>query len=101
MASQVIAVYQESSGTPPWQGTTAAITPAPAGMGIPTKYFFPGLPGFDGCGFVVMLKRARRLAPAIKNKNAAIAPSCVSLMLQSANGTGGIGIRWKPQVQAN
>ena len=44
------------------------MTPAPAGMGIPTKYFFPGRPGFEGWGLVVILKRARRLAPAIKKQ---------------------------------
>src|ERR1700739_984545 len=91
---QVSAVHQEAIGSPSEKCTTAAITPAPAGIGIPTKYFFPGRPGLEGCGLVVMLKRARRLAPAIRNRKLAIAPSWVSLMLQSwfqsVSATGGI-----------
>src|SRR5579872_5808605 len=47
---------------------------------MPTKYFLPGRPGFDGCGLLVILKRASRLAPAIRNRKLAMAPSCVSLM---------------------
>src|SRR4029077_12182633 len=74
-----MAVHQDMTGSPTERWTTAAMTPAPAGMGIPTKYFFPGRPGFDGCGFDVMLKRARRLAPAIRNKKLAMAPNCASL----------------------
>src|ERR1700680_1744572 len=94
MASQVNAVYHDSRGSPAVKCTTAAITPAPAGMGMPTKYFFPGRQGFEGCGLVVMLKRARRLAPGIRKRKLAMAPSCVSLICQlwdqSVSRTGGI-----------
>src|SRR6266481_7824477 len=76
--SQVSAVYQDVIGSPAAKCTTAAITPAPAGIGMPTKYFFPGRPGLEGCGFVVMLKRARRLAPAMRKAKQAIEPSCVA-----------------------
>src|SRR5437588_6641116 len=81
--SQETAVHQYAIVSPPEKCTTAAITPAPAGIGMPTKYFFPGRPGFDGCGLVVMLKRANRLAPAIKNKKLAMAPSCTNLATSS------------------
>src|SRR5579863_10708122 len=90
MAIQVSAVYQDSNGSPPEKCTTAAITPAPAGIGMPTKYFLPGRPGFEGCGLLVILNRARRLAPAIKNKKLAIAPNCVSLTCHSVSSTVGI-----------
>src|SRR5580658_7399035 len=92
MSIQVMQLHKEEIGSPPEKCTTAAITPAPAGIGMPTKYFFPGRPGFEGCGLLVMLKRARRLAPAIRNKNAAIAPNWVSLMFHShsLSVTGGI-----------
>ena len=63
-------LHQEPSGSPAEKWTTAAITPAPAGIGMPTKYFLPGRPGLDGWGLVVMLKRARRLAPAIRKAKA-------------------------------
>src|SRR5258708_28955248 len=88
--NQVSAVYQDVIGSPAAKCTTAAITPAPAGIGMPTKYFFPGRPGLEGCGFEVMLNRARRLAPAIRNKKLAIAPNCVSLIFHSVSATGGI-----------
>src|SRR5258707_1752698 len=87
---QVSAVHQEVMGSPMEKCPTAAITPAPAGMGMPTKYFLPGRPGFDGCGLLVMLNRARRLAPAIRNKKQAIAPNWASLMFHSVRATGGI-----------
>src|SRR5580698_10108093 len=92
MSIQVMQLHSEEIGSPPEKCTTAATTPAPAGMGIPTKYFFPGRPGFEGCGLVAMLKRARRLAPAIRNRKAAIAPNWVILMFQfhSVSATGGI-----------
>src|SRR5216684_2707086 len=90
MATQDKAVYQERIGSPSWKCTIAAITPAPAGIGIPTKYFLPGRPGLDGCGLEVMLKRARRLAPATKNRKHAMPPSCVSLMCQAVSTTGGM-----------
>ena len=80
---QVIAVHQEVMGSPSEKCTTAAMTPAPAGIGMPTKYFFPGRPGFEGCGLLVMLKRAKRLAPAIRNRKLAMAPNCKSLLYNS------------------
>src|ERR1700689_3382661 len=92
IAIHTMEVHKAATGSPAEKWTTAAITPAPAGIGMPTKYFFPGRPGFDGCGFVVMLKRARRLAPAIRNRKAAIAPNWVSLMFHShsVSATGGM-----------
>src|ERR1700691_1563845 len=80
---QVMQLHSEEIGSPSEKCTTAAMTPAPAGMGMPTKYFFPGRPGFEGCGLEVMLKRAKRLAPAIKNKKLAMAPSCTILPVSS------------------
>src|SRR5437660_10399964 len=99
MSVQLSAVHHEEMGWPSEKWTIAAMTPAPAGIGIPTKYFLPGRPGFEGCGFTVILKRANRLAPAIKNRKLATAPSCVSLIFHSVRETG--GIKWNPQVQAN
>src|SRR5690349_4111629 len=91
-------VHQDAIGSPREKCTTAAITPAPAGIGIPTKYFFPGRPGFEGCGLLVILKRARRLAPAIKNRKLAMAPNCSSLVYSSPRLDGS----WrKPQVHAS
>src|SRR5205814_6052715 len=75
-APQMSDVHQVVTGSPPAKWTTAAITPAPPGIGMPTKYFFPGLPGFDGCGFFSMLNRASRLAPAVRKIKLAINPSC-------------------------
>src|SRR3984957_19880818 len=95
---QVSAVHQEAIGSPSEKCTTAAITPAPAGIGIPTKYFFPGRPGFEGCGLLVMLKRARRLAPAIRKRKLAMAPNCSSLLYNSPRLVG----NWRnPHVQAS
>src|SRR5580698_9760288 len=82
--TQLIEVHQEVTGSPEAKWTIAAITPAPAGIGIPTKYFLPGRPGLDGCGLLVMLKRANRLAPAIRNRKLAIAPSCTTRLAISA-----------------
>src|SRR5437588_11786489 len=97
--SQETAVHQDAIGSPPEKCTTAAITPAPAGIGMPTKYFLPGRPGFDGCGLAVMLKRARRLVPAIRNRKLAMAPNCPSLLNNWGDRTAG---NWrKPQLQAN
>src|SRR5271170_6100297 len=76
MSIQVMQLHSEEIGSPEEKCTTAAMTPAPAGIGMPTKYFFPGRPGLEGCGFEVMLKRARRLAPAMRNRKLAMAPSC-------------------------
>src|SRR5580658_10042157 len=76
--TQLIEVHQEVTGSPEAKWTIAAITPAPAGIGMPTKYFLPGRPGLDGCGFFAMLKRARRLAPAIRKAKQAIDPSSVA-----------------------
>src|SRR5438309_10583216 len=73
---QVKEVHHDVIGSPSQRWTPAAITPAPAGIGMPTKYFLPGRPGFEGCGFLVMLKRANRLAPAIRKRKLATAPSC-------------------------
>src|SRR5581483_11333095 len=73
--------HRDDIGTPSVKCTTAAITPAPAGIGMPTKYFFPGLPGLVGCGLLVILNLARRLAPAIINRKLAIAPSWTILAM--------------------
>src|SRR3954449_2054633 len=43
--------------------TTAATKPAAAGIGMPTKYFRSGRPGFFGIGLVCTLKRANLTAP--------------------------------------
>src|SRR6202021_3141835 len=98
-SSQVTAVTHELKGSPLEKWTTAAMTPAPAGIGMPTKYFLPGRPGFEGCGLLVMLNRARRLAPAIRNRKLAIAPNCVSLICHSVSMT--VGIRLNPQLHAS
>src|SRR5581483_12338589 len=71
-------IHQLKSGAPLVKWTVAAITPAPAGMGIPTKYFRPGRPGLEGCGLFWMLKRARRLAPAMRKAKLATAPNCTT-----------------------
>src|SRR5580765_6130159 len=98
MADHATAVYGEIRGSPPKKCTTAAITPAPAGIGIPTKYFLPGRPGFEGCGLLEILKRARRLAPAIRNRKLAIAPNCTSLVDRSPRLVGNCR---NPHVQAS
>ena len=46
-----IACHQVSTGSPFEKCTTEARTPAAAGIGMPTKYFLPGRPGFEGSGF--------------------------------------------------
>src|SRR5437016_12598037 len=74
-APQMSDVHHCVTGSPPAKCTTAAITAAPPGMGIPTKYFFPGLPGFEGCGFFAMLNRVSRLAPAVRNMKRATNPN--------------------------
>src|SRR5678816_3360843 len=66
-------------GAPEAKCTVAAMQPAPPGIGIPTKYFFPGRPGFDGWGFSEILKRASREAPAARNRKQTIAPNCSRL----------------------
>ena len=53
-------------GEPFSKWMTDARTPAPAGIGMPTKYFLPGRPGFRGCGLTLMLNRASLLAPQIR-----------------------------------
>src|SRR5579862_4356052 len=98
MSIQVMQLHKELIGSPAEKCTTAAITPAPAGIGIPTKYFLPGRPGFEGCGLLVMLKRARRLAPAIRNKKLAMAPNCSSLLYSSPRLVGSCR---NPHVQAS
>src|SRR6476619_5403357 len=90
-------VHHDAIGSPREKCTTAAITPAPAGIGIPTKYFLPGRPGLEGCGLLEILKRARRLAPAIRNRKLAIAPNCSSLLFSSPRFAGNCR---NPQVQA-
>src|ERR1700691_2225041 len=75
-SNQVMAGQVAVTGEPEEKWTTAAITPAPAGIGMPTKYFLTGRPGLEGCGLEVMLKRGRRLAPAIRKRKLAMAPSC-------------------------
>src|SRR6202043_1436109 len=92
-------LHSEAIGSPPEKCTTAATTPAAAGMGMPTKYFFPGRPGFEGCGLLVILNRARRLAPAMRNRKLAIAPNCVNLICHSVSNT--VGIRLNPQLHAS
>src|SRR6185312_496550 len=98
--NQATAIDQEKIGSPAEKCTTAATTPAPAGIGMPTKYFFPGRPGFEGCGFIAMLKRASRLAPAIKNRKLAIAPNCTSLLTTSVE-VNKVESRRKPHIQAS
>src|SRR5712692_8828555 len=94
-----MAIHQDGIGSPLEECTTAAMTPAPAGIGMPTKYFLPGRPGFDGCGLVVMLKRARRLAPAIRKRKLAMAPNCTSLLSTSVDGKTD---SWRnPHIQAS
>src|ERR1700752_5303810 len=100
IADHANAVYTDATGSPPEKCTTAAMTPAPAGIGMPTKYFLPGRPGFEGCGFVVMLKRARRLPPAMRKPKQAIVPRSITLMRMSAE-IEAAGSRWKPQIQAS
>src|SRR5260370_24882657 len=97
-ASQVTAVPHHSGGSPPVKCTTAAITPAPAGIGIPTKYFLPGRPGLEGWALWGILKRANRLAPAIKNKKLAMAPSWISLVRLSE--LDHAVSCWKPHIHA-
>src|SRR5216684_1948112 len=76
MAIHIRASHQKLIGSPPLRCTVAAITPAPAGIGMPTKYFLPGRPGFDGLGLCWILKRASRLAPATRKTKDAISPNC-------------------------
>src|SRR6202451_2991783 len=90
MSIQVMQLHNEEIGSPPEKCTTAAITPAPAGMGMPTKYFFPGRPGLEGCAFVVMLHLGSRLAAAVRKRKLASSPSWVNLMFHSVSATGGI-----------
>src|SRR5437660_1601170 len=99
MRIQVTAVHQEVIGAPSEKCTTAAITPAPAGIGMPTKYFLPGRPGFEGWGFACMLKRARRLAPATRNTKLAMMPRCIRLVRRSPSVIWGSNL--KPQSQAS
>src|SRR5271167_658853 len=93
-------LHNEETGSPREKCTTAAITPAPAGIGIPTKYFFPGRPGFDGCGFDAMLKRARRLAPAIRKRKLETAPNWIILPVNSVDERN-IGNCRNPHIQAS
>ncbi len=55
-----------------------ARSPAAAGMGMPTKYFRPGRPGFRGSGSCEILNRARREAPLNRNRKHVNAPACNS-----------------------
>src|SRR5256885_2293091 len=82
-APQVMESHHQVTGCPRVKCTTAATTPAPPGIGMPTKYLLPGLPGFEGCGFLVILKRAKRLAPAVRKIKLAIMPSCTSFTRKS------------------
>src|SRR6266568_5739454 len=66
---QTADIHQLESGAPSQKWMTAARQPAPAGIGIPTKYFRPGRPGFIGCGLSWMLNRASLAAPATRNRN--------------------------------
>src|SRR5947207_4193691 len=65
---------------------------------MPTKYFLPGRPGFEGCGFLVMLKRANRLAPAIRKRKLATAPSCSNFVRISPRSCGNCR---NPHIQAS
>src|SRR5947207_2141558 len=76
-AIQATVTPQARTGSPPARCTMEAMTPAPAGIAIPTKYFLPGRPGLEGCGFSWMLKRARRLAPATRYRNVITPPSWI------------------------
>ena len=98
-ASQMTDHHQMASGSPWAKWTMAATTPAAAGMGIPTKYFLPGRPGFEGWGFTWMLKRARRLAPAIMNMKVAMAPNCTRRTRSSPSES--VGSRRNPHIQAS
>src|ERR1700746_3961255 len=71
--SQSSVSHQRSIGAPSPKWTVAAIVAAPAGIGMPTKYLRPGRPGFFGWGFLLMLNRANRLAPAMTKRNVTIA----------------------------
>src|SRR5207253_4737059 len=95
---QVKEVHHDVIGSPSQRWTPAAITPAPAGIGMPTKYFLPGRPGFEGWGLLVILKRASRLAPAIRNRKLAIAPNCNSLLYNSPKLEGNCR---NPHIQAS
>ena len=66
----MMATRQLGTGVPEKKWTTAAITPAAAGMGMPTKYFRPGRPGFLGNRLTPMLKRARRPGAAEQKEKA-------------------------------
>src|SRR5438477_6520916 len=99
MADHASAVYDDSNGSPAVKWTTAAITPAAAGIGMPTKYFFPGRPGFEGCGLLVILNRARRLAPATRNRKLAVEPRWVSLV--TISGEKSAEICWNPHPHAS
>src|SRR6185312_15438655 len=77
-AVQTSASHQKLMGWPEVRWTVEAITPAPAGIGMPTKYFLPGLPGLEGCGFTWILNRASLLAPATRNKKDANKPRCLT-----------------------
>src|SRR5438270_10942277 len=82
-APQASERLHQVAGWPRVKWTTAATTPAAPGMGMPRKYLLPGRPGLEGCGFLVMLKRARRLAPAVRKIKLAMMPSCTSFTRRS------------------
>ena len=56
--------------------TVAASRPAAAGIGMPTKYFRPGRPGLRGCASWLILNRASRDTPPIRNRKQMNAPAC-------------------------
>src|SRR2546427_12563566 len=97
--SQLSAVHHEIIGTPSVKCTTAAITPAAAGIGRPTKNFFPGRPGLEGGGLGVMLKRANRPAPAMRKAKQKIEPNWVIFV--RITGSIVLGSRLQPPIQAS
>src|ERR1035438_3707090 len=74
--SQRMATHHAGTGMPQNRWTVEARKPAAAGMGMPTKYFRPGRPGLRGCASWLMLKRASRETPPMRNKKQMNAPAC-------------------------
>ena len=76
--------HQPDDGDPPGldsdsrcrSAPMAASRPAAAGIGMPTKYLRPGRPGLRGCASWLMLKRASRETPPMRNRKQMKAPAC-------------------------
>ena len=82
-ASQMMAIHHAvnrvaASKNERWRRAS----PAAAGIGMPTKYLRSGRPGLRGCASWLMLKRARREAPPIRNRKQMKAPACSRCTLQ-------------------